>query len=126
MSIPDPPVIIYPELSYKITEAAYEVHNTLGPGFLEKVYEEALAHEFQLRKVPFIRQRPIEIYYKGRLIGKHSLDLVVDNKVILELKAVGDIADIFKAQTKSYLKATQLKLGIIINFGTKKFNLIVL
>ena len=112
--------VIYRELSYQIMQAVFEVHNTLGPGFLESVYEEALAHELQMRSIPFHRQEKIVIHYKQRVVGSHRLDFVVDSAIVLELKAVSALNDTFKQQTLSYLKATGLKLGILINFGTPR------
>jgi len=115
-----PDKVIYRELSYKVMQAVFEVHNTLGPGFVENVYEEALAYELELRKIPFERQKEVTVHYKGRVVGTHRLDLVVDGKIVLELKAVSALTDAFKQQTLSYLKATDLKLGILINFGTPR------
>lgn len=112
--------VIYRELSYRVMEAVFEVHNTLGPGFVEAVYEDALAHELQLRRIPFERPKSVTISYKGKVVGKHRLDLVVADKIILELKAVKGLTDVFKAQLHSYLRATDLKLGILINFGTPR------
>jgi len=109
--------LIYPELSYEIMGAVFEVHNVLGPGFMESLYEEALARELDARSVPFERQKEVTIAYKGQPIGTHRLDMVVDGKVVLELKAVSELADAFKQQVRSYLKATGLRLGILINFG---------
>jgi len=112
--------IVQKELSYRIMQAVFEVHNQLGPGFLESLYEEALAHEFSLQKIPFERQKIIRVSYKNKLIGQHRLDMVVNNQIILELKAVSELADIHKQQLLSYLKATNLPLGILINFGTQR------
>lgn len=112
--------VIHRELSYKVMQAIFEVHNTLGPGFVESVYEEALVCELELRGIPFERQKVVTIRYKGRVVGTHRLDLVVDDKILLELKAVSALTDAFKQQTLSYLKATGLKLGILVNFGTPR------
>lgn len=112
--------IIYRDLSFQIMNAIFEVHNTLGPGFIESIYEEALAHELTLRQIPFERQKEIVVHYKEKLVGTHRLDFVIADKIILELKAVSALTDAFKQQTLSYLKATGLKLGILINFGTTK------
>lgn len=112
--------IIYPELSYEIMQAVFEVHNQLGPGFSESIFEEALAHEFELRGVAFERQKMITVRYKEREVGTYRLDFVVDGKIVLEIKAVSALNDAFKLQTLSYLKATGLRLGILINFGTPK------
>ena len=112
--------IIYRELSYRVMKAVFEVHNLLGPGFIEGVYEEALAYELELRGIPFERQKAVTVRYKERVVGTHRLDLVVDDKIILELKAASALTDVFKQQTLSYLKATGLRLGILINFGTPR------
>ena len=112
--------VIHPVLSYQVMQAVFEVHNTLGPGFLESVYEEALAFELDLRGIPFERQEPVEVQYKRRIVGTQRLDLVIDGRIVLELKAVSALTDVFKQQTLSYLKATGLKLGILINFGAPR------
>ncbi len=112
--------IIYPELSYEIINIAFEVHNTLGPGFVEEIYEESMAHEFELRGIPYERQKEVIVSYKGRKVGKHRIDLVVDGKIILELKAVSELTDVFRQRTLSYLKATNLKLGLLISFGSSR------
>ena len=112
--------IVQKKLAYRIMQAVFEVHNQLGPGFLESLYEEALANEFSLQKIPFERQKIIRVSYKNKLIGQHRLDIVVNNQIILELKAVSELADIHKQQLLSYLKATNLPLGILINFGTQR------
>ena len=112
--------VIYRDLSYQVMQAVFEVHNTLGPGFAESVYEEALAYELELRDIPFERQQVVTVRYKGRVVGTHRLDLVVDGKILLELKAVSALTDVFKQQTLSYLKATGLKLGILVNFGAPR------
>lgn len=112
--------VIHRELSYQVMKAVFEVHNTLGPGFVESVYEEALAYEPELREIPFERQKAVTVRYKGRGVGTHRLDFVVDGRIVLELKAVSALTDVFKQQTLSYLKATGLRLGILINFGTPR------
>lgn len=111
--------LLYPELSYRIMSAVFEVHNQLGPGFTEDIYEEALAQELMSRGIPFERQKQIQVKYKNRIVGTYRLDLVIDTKIILELKAVTELNDVFQAQLHSYLCATNLQLGILINFGSK-------
>ena len=96
--------VIYRDLSYRVMQAVFEVHNTLGPGFVESVYEEALAYELELCDISFERQQVVTVCYKGRVVGTHRLDLVVDSKILLELKAVSALTDLFKQQTLSYLK----------------------
>ena len=113
--------IIYKELSYKIVELALEVHNELGCGFLEKVYENALMVLFDREKVPARQQAPADVYFQGKAIGQYFADILVDNKVILELKTVDVIANIHTAQVLNYLRATGMKLGMILNFGKPSF-----
>ena len=112
--------VLYRELSYQVMQAVFEVHNTLGPGFVEGMYEEALAYEFEMCDIPFERQKTITVHYKERIVGTHRLDFIVDDKIVLELKAVSSLTDVFKQQTLSYLKATGLRLGILINFGRSR------
>ncbi len=112
--------VVYKELSFKIIEACFEVHNILGPGYSEKIYEEALSKELRDRGIGYERQKLVEVYYKGEKIGEYRLDLVLENKIILELKAVSELSNIFEAQLLSYLKAAGMKLGILVNFGSKK------
>ena len=105
------------ELAYAVIGAAIEVHRLLGPGFLESVYEEALCVELTLRGIRFARQLPIGVQYKGQKVGEARLDLVVDDSLVVELKAVEGIAPIHVAQILSYLKATRLRLGLLISFN---------
>ena len=107
----------FEELSNKIIGAAIEVHRTLGPGFLENIYEQALKIAFSEQKVHYNNQKEIKIKYHGIEIGQHRLDIVVENIIIIELKAVKEFADIHFAQLRSYLKATGLKVGLLLNFG---------
>ena len=107
----------YEQLTETIIGAAYQVHSTLGSGFLEKVYENAMYEELTDRSLSVDRQKPISVHYKGRLVGKYFSDLIVENVVILELKATEKIADIFEIQLKNYLKATGVEVGLLINFG---------
>lgn len=99
--------------------AAIEVHRLLGPGFLERIYEEALCHELTLRDISFERQKPIQVLYKDVPVGEQRLDLLVGGFVIAEIKAVETILPIHEAQLLSYLKATDLRLGFIINFKAR-------
>jgi GxxExxY protein len=105
------------ELAHAVIGAAIEVHRVLGPGFLESVYEAALAIELETRAIPFERQKPVPLRYKGRDIGEGRLDLLVADCLIVELKPVEVLAPIHKAQVISYLKATGLHLGLLINFN---------
>jgi GxxExxY protein len=114
------PDVVYPDLSYRIMEAVFEVHNRLGPGFSEDIYQRALIAELEVREIPFDTQKSITILYREKSIGTYRLDLVVDGKIILELKAVAALNDVFKQQLLSYLKATGLKLGNLVNFGASR------
>ncbi|SEA45300.1 GxxExxY protein [Desulfuromusa kysingii] len=104
-------------LSEQIIGCAYAVGNSLGYGFLEKVYENAIAHELVKSGLDVSRQQPIKVYYDGVDVGDYFADLVVDDEIIIELKAVKNIDSIHLAQCLNYLKATQKKLGLLINFG---------
>ncbi len=109
------------EISKAVVDAAIEVHRTLGgPGLLEKVYEEALVYELKLRGLCVERQKPVPIIYKGhRLTNDLRLDLVVEQKVIVECKATRDDHPIYEAQALTYLRLMGLRLALIINFGKK-------
>ena len=104
-------------LSNKIIGAAIEVHSALGPGFIETIYEEALKVEFSEHNLNFEAQKEIKIEYLGIEVGIHRLDLVVENQIIIELKAVKELTDVHFAQLRSYLKATDLKIGLLLNFS---------
>jgi GxxExxY protein len=105
------------ELAHAVIGAAIEVHRHLGPGFLEGIYEEALCVELSDAGIPVERQAEISVDYKGRSVGRHRLDLLVAKTLIVELKTVEELAEIHKAQVISYLKATRLPLGLLINFN---------
>jgi len=105
------------KISEGIINAAYKVSNALGAGFLEKVYENALAHQLIKDGMRIEQQKPIKVYYDDVVVGDYFADLVAEGAVIVELKTVKCIEDIHLAQTLNYLKATGLKLGLIINFG---------
>jgi GxxExxY protein len=106
-----------PYLTEQIISCAYEVHNVLGSGFLEKVYENALLEELKARSIKAEAQRPISVNYKGTVAGEYFADLVVEDSIIIELKALEKLADIHEIQLKNYLKATNIELGLLINFG---------
>ena len=105
------------ELTEKIIGAAIAVHKELGPGFLESIYEEALAAEFDFLGIPYERQKAVQIFYRDRLIGDHRLDFLVAGSVVVELKAVRELEKIFFSIVRSYLKATRLDAGLLLNFA---------
>jgi GxxExxY protein len=115
--------LIYPEESYKIIGICMDVHNNLGPGFLEIVYKDALELEFRNNDIPYQREKEYLVHYKGNIL-KHKFfaDFVVYDKIILEVKAVSGIVDEFIAQALNYLKVSQNKLALIVNFGELKLN----
>jgi GxxExxY protein len=107
-------------LSEEIISSAIEVHRILGPGLLESIYEEALCHELLLRSIPFERQKEVEVFYKDKVIKGQRLDLVLQEEVIIEIKSVRRLKDVFTAQVLSYFKSTGLKRALLINFGQSK------
>ena len=105
--------------SREVIGAAIEVHRILGPGFRESVYEEALAHEFRLRCVPFQRQSTVPILYKGSKVGRGRMDFVVAACIVVDLKSIEGLSPIHTSQVLSYLKETGLPLGLLINFNER-------
>ena len=105
------------ELTERILGAFYDVYNALGYGFLEKVYENALAHQLQKLGLSVGRQQRIQVYFDGLMVGEYSTDLLVEGRVILELKAAEALADEHVAQLMNYLKATTCEIGFVLNFG---------
>ncbi|BEV12763.1 GxxExxY protein [Asticcacaulis sp. DW145] len=104
---------------YRISGAAFEVHNTLGIGFLEAVYQECLVHEFRVNDIPFVAQKALTLSYKGAVLTQtYQADFVCFESIIVEIKACPSIVPAHRAQLLNYLKATGLSLGLIINFGT--------
>jgi GxxExxY protein len=105
------------ELTGRIIAAAISVHKALGPGFLESVYEEALAIEFNAFGINYERQKVVPILYRGRPVGEHRLDFLVEKQVVVELKAATALEKVFFAIVRSYLKATNLESGLLFNFA---------
>ena len=115
-------MLLYQELTNRILKACYTVHNELGCGFLEKVYQEALAIQMTEMNIPFEREKHLNVFYHGKCLQcDYIADFVVDDKVILELKAVTEMDNVFKAQTINYLKITGYKVGFLMNFGQEEF-----
>lgn len=107
------------EPTQKIIQAYYKVYNTLGYGFLEKVYENAMMKELISLGFHCEKQKPIEVYYENTLVGEYYADIIVDNAVIIELKAAGTILEEHEVQLVNYLKATKIEVGLLLNFGKK-------
>lgn len=106
------------ELSQKVIGAAIEVHRALGPGFLESFYEEALSLELTARSIPFERQFPVSVFYRNQEIAQHRLDLFVDKRLVVELKAISEVDSIHFSTVRSYVKACNASSGIILNFSS--------
>lgn len=112
--------LLYEDLTYKIIGLAMEIHNELGYGFLEKVYENSLMVLLNQVEVPAVQQAIIPVYFREEIVGNYCADILVDEKVILELKAVDQVIDAHRAQVLNYLKATKAPVAIILNFGKPK------
>lgn len=114
---PSEPAAEVDELARAVIGAAIEVHRTLGPGYGEAVYEEALAIEMHLRGIPFARQYPVRVVYKEHQVGEGRVDFLVGGSLVVELKVADSLSQVHKAQVLSYLKATDNHLGLLINFN---------
>jgi GxxExxY protein len=112
--------VYYDSLTEQIISCAYAVGNKLGYGFLEKVYENSMAIELSKAKLEVKTQEPIEVRYEGQIVGDYYADMVVEDDIIVELKAIKSIDEVHFAQCLNYLKATGRKLGLLINFGSNK------
>ena len=110
---------LYQDLTKNIINCIYEVYNILGIGFLETVYHKALLEELKIKKLKVNNEKIIEIHYKGNLVGEYKADIIVDDKVIIEIKAVSQLQKHHEAQLLNYLKATGIKVGLLVNFGEK-------
>ncbi len=110
-------------ISQRVIRCAFDVSNTLGAGFLEKVYENALCVELEKNGLKFQAQRPITVNYKGFQVGEYVADIVVEDKLLLELKALSVFCSSHDAQVMNYLKATNLSVGLLLNFGRPKLGI---
>ena len=109
--------LLHEDLTNRIIKSFYDVYNDLGYGFLEKVYENALFFELQLNQLQCERQRPIQVFYKEHKVGDYYADIIVENLVVVELKAAEAIAEEHECQLINYLKATEMEVGLLLNFG---------
>lgn len=116
-------MLLYQDITKIIIDSAYEVHRLLGSGYLEKVYENALIIELESRNLKCDQQTSLEVYYKDYIVGNYIADIMVEGKIILEIKAISGIGEQHFAQLINYLKATRKRLGFIINFGTSKIQI---
>ena len=114
--------LLYEDLTYKIIGAAHEVYNELGPGYLESVYEDALCYELDLKNLSYQRQIELDVYYKNTVFERRfRVDLLIEEKVLVENKAIKMIANQDEAQLINYLKTTRLRVGLLFNYGAEKF-----
>ena len=113
-------MFVHKEETYKIIKAALEVHNTLGCGFTEKVYQDALEREFILQGIPYVRERPIQVVYKDSLLTSEFVpDFVCFDKIIVELKAVEQLTGLHRAQAINYAHVVRVKVALLLNFGAE-------
>jgi GxxExxY protein len=110
---------MHSELTDKIIGCAYDVYNQLGFGFMEKVYENAMMIKLPQKGLEAVQQAPINVYFEDKLVGEYFADILVSNKIILEFKAVSALSKAHEVQLVNYLKATGIKVGLLINFGEK-------
>jgi GxxExxY protein len=116
-------MLLYEDLTKGIIDAAMEVHKTLRAGFLESVYQNALAKELMDRRIQFESQMPLDVYYKETKVGEYFADMVIEGKVIIELKATSMLIPKNEAQAINYLAATKIRLALLLNFGTPKLQI---
>ena len=112
--------VLEQDLCYKIVGISMEIYNKLGYGFLEKVYENALKNELKSNKIDAKQQSPIKVIYNGKIVGDYISDLLIEDRVIIELKSIEKLSKIHEAQILNYLKATKIRVGLLINFSPRK------
>ena len=111
--------LLHAELTDKIIGCIYDVYNKLGYGFLEKVYENALIIKLRQLGLEVVQQAPVNVHFEGSLVGEYIADLIVDDRVIIEVKAVSALSQIHEVQLVNYLKGTGMQVGLLVNFGEK-------
>jgi len=112
--------LLYKDLVYKIQGVLFEIYKTIGAGFKESIYQNAIEKELNIQEIRFEKERSLKIKYKEKLVGTYRPDFIVEDKVILEIKAVPEMPTYFEVQLFNYLKATDYKLGLLVNFGSEK------
>ena len=115
--------LLYEQETFKIRGILFKVYNELGPGFLEKIYKRAVIEELDRQRIPYFTEKKFVIHYKNKIIGHNLIDLIVYDKIIFELKAVNNLEKFHTSQMLAYLKATDLKLGLLVNFGAEKLEI---
>lgn len=114
---------LYKDLTYKIRGVMFAVHRELGSGHKEQVYQKALAKEFVERRIPFEAEKTLDVIYKGEKVGVYKPDFIVDNRILIEVKAVPVLSKNAEAQLSHYLRGTPYKLGLLVNFGAKSLDI---
>jgi GxxExxY protein len=109
--------LIYEDLTFRIRKSLFNVYNTLGPGFREETYKQAVRSDFELENIPFEKEKTYPVVYRGQTVDEYRVDLLAFGKIIIELKSVTELHPRFEAQLLSYLKVTGMKLGLLVNFG---------
>jgi GxxExxY protein len=115
--------LLYEELTFKVREALYQVHRLLGPGFREETYKRAAVRELVHRNMKVETEKPIDIFYLGEKVDTYRMDMVVEEKVIIELKSVEQLIPVHEAQLLSYLKASGLRVGLLVNMGAERLQM---
>ncbi|MEK7727235.1 MAG: GxxExxY protein [candidate division KSB1 bacterium] len=115
--------LIYEELTFQIRKSLFNVYNQLGPGYREETYKQAVIRDFNLEGIPYYREKIFPVHYRDEQVDEYRVDLIAFDKIIMELKAVAELHPRFEAQLLSYLKLTNLKLGLLINFGSDKLEI---
>ncbi|MFH1441632.1 MAG: GxxExxY protein [Candidatus Omnitrophota bacterium] len=115
--------LLYKDLAYKIVGCFYSVYNELGPGYKESIYHKALSIEFKNNKIGFMEEKQVSIIYQDKKVGAYIPDFIVEDKIIIELKAVDFMPKVYEGQLYSYLKGTKYKLGYLVNFGGDKIDI---
>ena len=119
----DSKVIVYKELSYKIVGCFYEVYNALGPGHKEDIYQKSLGIEFSRKQINYITQKRLAIEYQGEKVGVYEPDFIIEDKIIVEIKSVLTMPNVFEKQLYYYLKASSYRLGYLVNFGADRIDI---
>ncbi len=115
--------LLYKDLSYNLQGALFEVRKALGPGYKESIYRKALESEFKKRDINFEVEKQIDIFYKKEKAGTYRPDFIIENKILLEIKAVSELPDVVETQLYYYLKASEYKIGYLVNFGSKDLDI---
>lgn len=115
--------LLYADLTYKIRKAAFNVYNELGFGHKESIYQKALEKELKEAKIPYKKEMSLAVNYKGEKVGNYRPDFIIDDKIIIEIKAVAFMPKEFETQLINYLKSTKYQLGLLINFGSSKLQI---